>query len=96
MVAATDIATNCMNDPVRARGWEGLRGVLRDGRIVLEPQADGIFMARFDLLPLAFAQDSNAAPKWLRDGVVYGSGCGGTLREPYTDLEIPVEVLLAA
>ncbi len=77
MVAATDIATNSTRDPVEAR--ERLRSVLRDGRIVLQPQADGTFMAQFNLLPLAFAQDNNAAPKWLRGGVVYGSGCGGRI-----------------
>jgi hypothetical protein len=46
--AATDIATNCMKDPVKVR--ERLRGVLPDGKIVLEPQADGTFMARYNLL----------------------------------------------
>jgi hypothetical protein len=39
-------------------------------------------MARFKLLPLAFAQNSTAVPKWLRDGGVYGSGCGGTHGTP--------------
>ncbi len=94
MVAATDIATNCTKDPVGTR--ERLRGVLRDGRVVLLPQPDGTYMARFSLLPLAFTQNSSAVPKWLRDGGVYGESCGGPLREPYTDLEIPVAVLLAA
>ena len=75
MVAATDIATNCTRDPVETR--ERLRGILGDGRILLEPQADGTYMARFNLLPLAFAQNSSAVPKWLRDGGVYGESCGG-------------------
>ena len=77
MVAATDLATNCKKDPVRAR--ERLRGVLRDGRIVLDPQPDGTFIARFHLLPLAFAQNENAAPKWPQGGVVYDGCCGGRI-----------------
>jgi len=53
--------------------------VLRDGRVVLLPQPDGTYMARFNLLPLAFAQNSSAVPKWLRDGGVYGESCGGRI-----------------
>ena len=74
MVAGTDIAANCKKDPVRAR--QRLRGVLRDVRIVLDPQPDGTYMARFHLLPLAFAQNENGAPKWLQGGVVYSGCCG--------------------
>jgi len=77
MLAATDISINCTKDPVGMR--ERFRGVLRDGKVFMEPQADGTFMARFKLLPLAFALNGDAAPKWLRDGGVYSESCGGTL-----------------
>jgi hypothetical protein len=39
MLAAIDIAANRAKNPVKA--WERLRSVLRDGRILLGPKADG-------------------------------------------------------
>ncbi len=45
-----DLDAELAQDPLRAR--ELLRRVLKDGRIVLEPQPDGVYLARAAVLPL--------------------------------------------
>jgi hypothetical protein len=54
---------------IRAR--EELRRLLRDGRIVLEPQPDHVYLARTELLPLMLlaASKSETPLRGLRSGV---------------------------
>jgi hypothetical protein len=44
-----DIEGRIAQDPIAGR--EHLRRLLKDGRIVLEPQADGVYLARTEALP---------------------------------------------
>lgn len=76
LIAATDLAASAKKDPVRTR--ESLRRVIVGGKVRMEPQADGRYVADFRMLPLAFLGNRNAAPDWLRGGV-YGCGCGGRI-----------------
>lgn len=68
MRAATDLETVLASDPVRAR--EALRGLLRDGQIVLHPPEDGIYEARAEVLPVVLLKNAEAPGQGWRGGVV--------------------------
>ena len=56
-----DIEGRIAQDPVAGR--EHLRRLLKDGRIVLEPQADGVYLARTEALPMVlFAASGTLGP----------------------------------
>ena len=53
---ASDVELRIGEDPIGGR--EYLRQLLKDGRIVLEPQPDGIYLARTEVLPMVLLAGS--------------------------------------
>ncbi|MFO0608955.1 MAG: recombinase family protein [Polyangiales bacterium] len=76
-----DLEARLAQDPLRGR--EELRNYFRGGGVRLQPQPDGSWIARGELLPLAtWIQPSNAQRPDLEDvpgPAVYSDGCGGRI-----------------
>ena len=89
-----DLEALMTKHPIKAR--EVLRQFLRDGRIVLHPQPNGLFIARTDLLPLVVLAPQTRTPPVGSGAAVYNFGCAGLIPTMYTRDFVRLEVLLAA
>lgn len=91
-----DLEARLMQDPLRGR--EELRRLFRDGVIRLDPQADGVYIARGEVLPLV----AYLAPNVQRPGsgdpnrAVYSDGCGGSILPLLHGVTVAIEPDLAA
>lgn len=75
-----DLPARLAQDPLRGR--EELRRYFRGGAVRLQPQPDGAWIARAELLPLAAFVGLNAQrpdPEASLDPAVYSNGCGGRI-----------------
>ena len=82
-------------DPVRAR--ESLRRMLEGGRIWMEPQPDGSYIARCELYPLVLALKMVPPPRAGRpEGAENYQRSGGKMSSLYTALRIPLAARLSA
>ena len=75
-----DLPARLAQDPLRGR--EELRRYFRCGAVRLQPQPDGAWIARAELLPLAAFVGLNAQrpdPEASLDPAVYSDGCGGRI-----------------
>ena len=70
-----DLDAELAQDPLRAR--ELLRRVLKDGRIVLEPQPDGVYLARAAVLPLRVLAERDHRRSGGIPGAAMSSGSSG-------------------
>lgn len=74
-----DLEARIAQDPLRAR--EELRRLLKDGRIVLEPQPDRVYLARTSLLPLVLLADPQITNRRFggSEAAVSREGSGGKI-----------------
>jgi hypothetical protein len=64
-----------LRDPLRGR--EILRRLLKDGRIVLEPQPDGVYLARTRVFPLLLLVEKPNGGPWDLPGTAVSSRSSG-------------------
>lgn len=80
MARVFDLEARLTQDPLRGR--EELRNYFRGGGLRLQPQPDGSWIARGEMLPLAAWLGPNAQRPDLEgfpDPAVYSDGCGGRI-----------------
>jgi hypothetical protein len=53
------------------------RRLLKDGRIVLEPQPDGVYLARTAVLPLMLLAEKQKGRSWILPGAAVSSESSG-------------------
>jgi hypothetical protein len=74
-----------------------LRRILKNGRIVLEPQPDRVYLARTEVLPLLLLSEGcekPTAPGFL-EGLPFLACSGGALRQLHLAISLGIEVRLA-
>src|SRR5262249_28650260 len=74
---ACDLEARLREDPVAGR--EALRRMLKGGHFRLDPQPDGVYVARTDVLPLVLLLESIPASQEVPRTPVYFSGSGGKI-----------------
>ncbi len=83
-------------DPTRAR--DALRQLFNDGVVVLEPQDDGSYVAKSEVLPLMILPTTKSRkPQRLAEASdVYNVGCAGAQCTLDNAVEVPLHVDLMA
>ncbi len=93
-----DVEARIKNDPTAAR--EALRTMLSDGRLEMEPLADGTYKAHGIILPVRLPAGSRkprgSGPTGASGASSGNDGCAGPKHPMYTAVKIPAEVRLAA
>jgi hypothetical protein len=58
---------------------ELLRRILKNGRIVLDPQPDRVYLARTEVLPLLLLSEGvrETGNPWVSPGAAFSSACSG-------------------
>jgi hypothetical protein len=78
---------------------ELLRRILKNGRIVLDPQPDRVYLARTEVLPLLLLSEGfrETGSPWVSPGAAFSSACsGGLLRQLDLAISLGIEVRLVA
>jgi site-specific DNA recombinase len=84
---AFDLERRLDQDPVAGREW--LRRILRDERLVLTPQSDGVYLARGDLLPLMLLPGKRQRRPRVSEAPLLSRSSGGALRRLDTGARYP-------
>src|SRR5439155_8821410 len=72
---ALDVSARVAQDPLAGR--EVLKRLLKDGRIVLEPQPDGVYLARTAVLPLVLLAERDLRNPGEFPGAALSRLCSG-------------------